>query len=59
MYCSIVQVIFAAHEHVLRTKDDISEWPSEMIQFQVRLMRDWPGKPQLLDALYEIAIGVT
>lgn len=51
---SIVQIIFAAHEFVLKTKDDISEWPSEMIQFQVRIMREWPSQPQLLDALYEL-----
>lgn len=51
---TVVGVIFAAHRFVLETKDDISQWPSSMIHFQVRIMRDWPKQTQLLDLLYEL-----
>ena len=54
---TISRVIFAAHRHVLETKDDISQWPAPMIQFQVRIMRDWPNQTQLLDKLYEAAVS--
>lgn len=54
---TVIGVIFAAHRFVLETKDDISQWPTSMIHFQVRIMRDWPTQTQLLDMLYEIAVN--
>ena len=53
---TVSMVVFAAHHYVLQTNNDISQWPAPMIHFQVRIMRDWPRIPLLVDVLYEIAV---
>lgn len=51
---TISQVIFAMHSFYLAA-NDVRDWPKSMLNMQVRLMREWPGEPQLLDLLYELA----